>query len=169
MLCPIQDQRRGEWEKWGTGSVVWKECRPTSETKEAAAALNVPVVCPSPKPQTKPHFPPLAFMLQTATRYRRREIIAISLLLEARSWGLGRKLPFGPGFSPLPVLTTPSSAVRFGVGDINPEQRSLEARNKRAEPGCAITSETRPNASLRPTTAHRLLIFLDESFRPKRE
>lgn len=48
-----------------------KECRPTSETKEAAAAFNVPAVCPSLEPQAKPQFSPLAFMVQTVTGYWR--------------------------------------------------------------------------------------------------
>ena len=69
MLCPN--------EGWGVcmcvcaRARVLKECRPTSETKEAAAAFNVPAVCPSLEPQAEPQFPPLAFMVHTVTGYRR--------------------------------------------------------------------------------------------------
>lgn len=163
---------RGEWEKWGTGSVVWKECRPTSETKEAAAALNVPVVCPSPKPQAN-HIsppPPLAFALQTA----KRDIGEGNQLRYCNCWKREvedlEESSLGPGVSP---LLSPS-LLRVECGAVwgwryNPEQRSLGARNERAETSFAITFETGPNASLRPTIVHRLLVFLDEAFRPKRE
>lgn len=49
-----------------------------------------------------------------------------------------------------------------------PEQRRLEARNERVEASFAVAFETGPDASLRPTIAHRLLVFLDEAFRPER-
>ncbi|GLD50201.1 transducin-like enhancer protein 2a isoform X1 [Lates japonicus] len=62
-----------------------------------------------------------------------------------------------------------SSAVRCGVGDITQNKGVLEARNERAETSFAITFETGPNASLRPTIVYRLLVFLDEAFRPERE
>lgn len=47
----------------------------------------------------------------------------------------------------------------------SPEQRSLEARNERAETSLARTFGTGPNASLRPTILPRLLAFLDEASR----
>lgn len=87
--------------------------------------------------------------------------------------GLDEKLSWTAGCFSFPLLFSSllTSRVRCGAGfgDINPEQRSLEARNERAETSFAITSETRPNASVRPTIVHRLLVFLDEAFRPKRE
>lgn len=73
------------------------------------------------------------------------------------------------------LLSAPPSLLHVECGAVvwgwryNPEQRSLEARNERAETSFAITFEIGPNASLRPTIVHWLLVFLDEAFRPKRE
>lgn len=140
MLCPIEDQRRGEWQKWGTGSVVWKECRPTSETKEAAAALNVLVVCPSPKPQAN-HIPPLQHHPRRRRRhhhlwplcYRRRKYIGEGNQLRyCNCWKREvedlRKLPRTGCFSsPLPRPYYASSAVRWcGAGDITQNKGVLK-------------------------------------------
>lgn len=72
------------------------------------------------------------------------------------------------------LLSSPRPYLRVERGAgwgwrYNPEQRSLEARNERAETSSAFTFETGPNASLRPTIVHRLLPVLDKAFRPKRE
>lgn len=71
-----------------------------------------------------------------------------------------------PLLSPRPHYT--SSAVcgrRY-----NPEQRSLEARNERAETSFAIAFESGPNASLRTTIVHRLRVFSRRKLSaPKRE
>ena len=82
--------------------------------------------------------------------------------LFAGSWGLGgEKLPFlRTGCSSAvvvpPTLTTTRRAVRRGAVRFwgwryNPEQRSVGARNERAETSFASAFESGPNASLRPT------------------
>lgn len=67
----------------------------------------------------------------------------------------------------LPLLLSPSLLLveRGAVWGwrYNPEQRSLEARNERVEASFAIIFEIRPNASVRPTIVHRLLVFFDEA------
>lgn len=118
-----------------------------------------------------PHPPPLSgFYVTDGENIPEREAncdIVIAGSAKLRTW---TKSSPGPGVSPLlsPSLLHVECGAVWGWR-YNPEQRSLEARNERAETSFAITSETRPNASLRPTILHRLLVFLDEAFRPKRE
>ena len=118
---------------------------------------------------SKPHFPPSPSGLYGRRRYTGEGNCDIVILLEKREvedFGRKKRACFWTGCScsPLPVLTT-----RCAVGDITQNKGVLKARNEQAETSFAITFETGPNASLRPTIVHRLLVFLDEAFRLKSE
>lgn len=115
-------------------------------------------------------FPPSGLYATDGEGISERETncnIVIAGSAKLRTW---KKAPLDPGVPPLlsPSLLHVECGAVWGWR-YNPEQRSLEARNERAETSFAITFETGPNASLRPTIVHWLLIFLDEAFRPKRE
>lgn len=86
---------------WGVLCVCVRE--KSAETKEAAAAFNVPVVCPSPKPQAETTSPPRSlspplwpfFMLHTAAtrrRYRRGETDCV-IRWKLRTWKGKASLP----------------------------------------------------------------------------
>lgn len=118
----------------------------------------------SHKRTTFPRFLLWRFTLQTANIYIYiyiyRSVIAGSVKL--RTW---RRASLDRVF--LPLLLSPSLLLveRGAVWGwrYNPEQRSLEARNERVEASFAIIFEIRPNASVRPTIVHRLLVFFDEA------
>lgn len=97
---------------------------------------------------------------------KRRETICLSVIagsVKLRTW---RRASLDRVF--LPLLLSPSLLLveRGAVWGwrYNPEQRSLEARNERVEASFVIIFEIRPNASVRPTIVHRLLVFFDEAF-----
>lgn len=123
---------------------------------------------------SEPHFPlPSLAFYATDGEYiylyiylsKRRETICLSVIagsVKLRTW---RRASLDRVF--LPLLLSPSLLLveRGAVWGwrYNPEQRSLEARNERVEASFAIIFEIRPNASVRPTIVHRLLVFFDEA------
>lgn len=116
----------------------------SAETKEAAAAFNVPVVCPSPKPQAETTSPPLALSPSLALFYathggdeeeipERGNRLRYSLEVEDLE---GKSFPsLGPGVPP-PSSSPPHSLLHvercgaarcgFGVGDITQNKGVLE-------------------------------------------
>lgn len=168
MLCPIEDQRRGEWEARGWECCV-KRVQANERDKRGCGCIQCADGVSVSEATSKPHSPLLPLCR------RRWKHIGEGNQLRYCNWWKSEvedleESSLGPGVSP---LLSPSS-LRVECGAVwawryKPEQRSLEARNERAETSFAITFETGPNASLRPTIVHRLLVFLDEAFRPKRE
>lgn len=184
--------RDGGWETGsGEGSIVWKECRPASETKEAAAVLSVLVVCPSTKPQANriPPLPPpppptpppwpLCYTRRERERERGAKIPRREIIRDTEIFGSeveeSRKERADPVVLLRSVRPSPLVEPRRGVcvcvwgvvGEINnPEQRSLEQGKERVETSVAIIFETRPNACVSATAVPRLLLVLQRKPSP---
>lgn len=139
----------------------------------------MPVVCPSPKPQAN-HISPLSlllllrpFTLHTAKIHRRGKPIATVIAGSAklRTWKEEEEEDLDRGVFSSPLLLPASYTVECGAvcgGRYNPEQRSLEAGNERAETSFAITFETGPNASLRPNNSTSAARISRRSFPPQK-
>lgn len=126
---------------WGVLCVCVRE--KSAETKEAAAAFNVPVVCPSPKPQAETTSPPPLSLSPSLALFHathggdeeeipeRGNRLRYSLEvedLEGKSFpSLGPGVP-PPSSSPHTHYYTSSGVARcgFGVGDITQNKGVLE-------------------------------------------
>lgn len=173
-----QKRLRLHWMCWWCGRLLLPKPQ-ANHIDTPTAPLSSP-----PPPPPSPSLP-LAFAPQTAKNIsergsqvrhsdswklrsqRKEKLHWIGCSSSLRPYSVSTAAPAPPAAAAAVLVVVAVEVVLVEVWGwrYSPEQRSLEARNERAETSLARTFGTGPNASLRPTILPRLLAFLDEASR----